>query len=88
MLSVDAQAAARTDEAITTMWGEQADRIRGGALTGTPDQAIDRIARYVAAGAQGVNIALRAPWDREALDIYLDRVIPELRKEFGSPLSV
>ena len=44
--------------------------------------------RYVAAGAQGVNIALRAPWDREALDIYLDRVIPELRKEFGSPLSV
>jgi len=88
MLSADAAAAARADAVIEAQWGEQAPRIRAGALIGTPDQAIDQIARYVAAGAQGVNIALRAPWDQEALDIYLDRVIPELRKEFGRPLSV
>jgi alkanesulfonate monooxygenase SsuD/methylene tetrahydromethanopterin reductase-like flavin-dependent oxidoreductase (luciferase family) len=88
MLSVDAEAAARADVALDAMWGEQAERIRGGALSGTPDQAVERVARYVAAGAQGVNVALRAPWDPGALDIYLDRVIPELRKEFGQPLSV
>ena len=38
---------------------------------------------YAAAGAQGINIALRAPWDREALDAYLDRVVPALRRRTG-----
>ena len=60
-------------------WGPAADRIEGGALLGTPTQAIDRIKQYEAAGAHQVNIALRAPWNDEALEAYIDEVIPALR---------
>ena len=35
---------------------------------------------YVEAGADEINIALRAPWDAEALDAYLTKVMPEVRK--------
>jgi len=33
----------------------------------------------VDAGAQGVNVALRAPWDEDALDAYLTDVVPAVR---------
>ena len=39
--------------------------------------------RYVEAGAQEINVALRAPWDPEALDIYLEEVMPAVRREAG-----
>ena len=35
---------------------------------------------YVEAGADEVNIALRAPWNEEALDAYLGDVMPKVRK--------
>jgi hypothetical protein len=35
---------------------------------------------YVEAGADEVNIALRAPWDAEALDAYLTDVMPRVRQ--------
>jgi hypothetical protein len=38
----------------------------------------------VAAGAYGVNVALRAPWSAEAFDGYLDETLPALRREFGA----
>jgi 2-methylisocitrate lyase-like PEP mutase family enzyme len=43
-------------------------------------QAVDRIMEYVQAGADEVNIALRAPWNEEALDAYLNDVMPKVRK--------
>ncbi|MGA0840056.1 MAG: hypothetical protein ACO3P1_09205, partial [Pseudomonadales bacterium] len=61
-------------------WGPSADRIMGGALLCTPDQAVERILEYAAAGANEVNIALRAPWHPEALDAYLDDVMPSVRR--------
>ena len=48
--------------------------MRDGALLCTPDAASDRILEYVASGADEVNIALRAPWDDAALDVYLEEV--------------
>ena len=39
--------------------------------------------RYVEAGAQEINVALRAPWDPEALDFYLEDVMPAVRREAG-----
>ena len=68
-------------ERLRGAWGPAFDRVTGGALLGTPDQAIDRIRAYRAAGAQDINIALRAPWDEGALRIYLDEVVPAAKAE-------
>jgi alkanesulfonate monooxygenase SsuD/methylene tetrahydromethanopterin reductase-like flavin-dependent oxidoreductase (luciferase family) len=82
MLSADAEGAAAADRRLEEQWGAMAARVRNGALMGTPDRAAETVAKYVDAGARGVNIALRAPWDEDALSAYLDDVIPALRKEF------
>jgi alkanesulfonate monooxygenase SsuD/methylene tetrahydromethanopterin reductase-like flavin-dependent oxidoreductase (luciferase family) len=67
-------------ERIRAQWGtEMAARVTEGALTGTPDQALDRIAEYRAAGADLVNIALRLPVSTDALDAYLTDVVPAAR---------
>jgi F420-dependent oxidoreductase-like protein len=59
--------------------GDMADVFMSGLLLGTPDQALDRIMEYVEAGAQGINVALRAPVDEDALSAYIDEVIPVVR---------
>jgi alkanesulfonate monooxygenase SsuD/methylene tetrahydromethanopterin reductase-like flavin-dependent oxidoreductase (luciferase family) len=56
----------------------------GGGLNGTPDQAVARILEYREAGATGLNVALRAPWDQAALDAYATDVIPAVRAEVGT----
>lgn len=67
-------------ERIRTQWGpEMADRVTAGALTGTPDQAVERIAEYRAAGADLVNVALRLPVQNDAFDAYLSDVVPAAR---------
>ncbi len=66
---------------IREQWGPDADRVTEGALVGTPDQVVERIAAYRAAGAHGVNIALRLPVDEEALEAYLTEVVPTARAE-------
>ncbi len=70
---------AREREAIAEDWGPMASRVMDGALLCTPDQAVETLARYLAAGADEINIALRAPWREEALDAYLTEVMPQLR---------
>lgn len=80
-LSVDSKAAAQMEQAMRAQWGPRAEGVLKGTLTGTPDQALERLASYAAAGANGINIALRAPWDSEALDAYLDVVLPAARRE-------
>lgn len=79
MASADSSAAAAAAAAFDSQWGEMADRVRGGALMGTPDQVVDRVLAYHAAGADLVNVALRAPWDDEALEAYLTEVVPAVR---------
>ncbi len=79
MLSADAAGAARVEADLRAQWGEAADRVTQGALVGTPDDAIDAVCAYAEAGAQEVNVALRAPWDSEALEAYLTHVVPAVR---------
>jgi F420-dependent oxidoreductase-like protein len=79
MLAVDDDAAARTREQVEQQWGGLAPRVMAGGLNGTPDAAVERIAAYVDAGADAVNVALRAPWQPEALDAWLDDVVPRAR---------
>ncbi|HKI73475.1 MAG TPA: TIGR03560 family F420-dependent LLM class oxidoreductase [Pseudomonadales bacterium] len=78
-LAISAADAERERQNLREAWGPAAARIEGGALLGTPAQAIERIREYEAAGADQVNIALRAPWNEEALDAYVSEVMPALR---------
>lgn len=78
-IGATAEAADAELRKIQDQWGDQAERITEGALTGTADRAVERIAEYRDAGADMVNIALRLPVDESALETYLTEVIPAAR---------
>jgi alkanesulfonate monooxygenase SsuD/methylene tetrahydromethanopterin reductase-like flavin-dependent oxidoreductase (luciferase family) len=80
-LVTTAAKAAAVEEELRAQWGPAYDRIAGGALLGTPDDAVARIAEYRAAGADDINVALRAPWDDDALTAYLTEVVPAARAQ-------
>lgn len=63
-------------------WGPLAPFVREGSLGGPPQAAGETISRYVEAGADDVNVALRAPWNDRDLDAYLE-LLPELRARPG-----
>ena len=83
-LAADAAGARQAEEALRAQWGPAFDRIAGGTLLGTPDGAVEQVLAFVAAGATDVNVALRAPWDEEALDAYLADVVPAVRAAAGA----
>jgi F420-dependent oxidoreductase-like protein len=60
-------------------FGAAAPFLADGALGGSIDDVVERVGEYVAAGAQEVNIALRAPWDQAMLDAYLE-LLPAIRQ--------
>ena len=63
-----------TEEGLRDQFGGLAELVRPGVLTGSDEQVLDRIGCYVDAGADQVNIALRASgtggptWDVDALE--------------------
>ena len=77
----DEKTAALSERALNDQWGEMADRVKNGALLGTPDEAVERIQAYRDAGADMVNIALRAPFDGAALEAYVNVVVPAVRQQ-------
>jgi alkanesulfonate monooxygenase SsuD/methylene tetrahydromethanopterin reductase-like flavin-dependent oxidoreductase (luciferase family) len=57
------------DEAsLVAQFGNMAEHVRPGVLMGVGDELVQRIGEYLEAGAGQLNIAMRAPWDRGALD--------------------
>ncbi len=79
-LAADAKGVAAESDRLKKDWGAAATRIAGGALLGTPAQAADRVFSNTSqAGATEVNIALRAPWNADALDAYIEEVVPRVR---------
>lgn len=78
-MALDAPGLARERAKIAADWGGQAERVASGALLCVPGEAADRVLEYVASGAAAVNVALRAPWNQDALDAYLEEVIPAIR---------
>ncbi|MFI5315780.1 MAG: TIGR03560 family F420-dependent LLM class oxidoreductase [Myxococcota bacterium] len=78
-LCLDSKRAAQVEADLRKQWGPAAERMIAGSLLGTPERAGETLAAYAAAGAQAINVALRAPWDQEALDAYLDEVVPRMR---------
>jgi F420-dependent oxidoreductase-like protein len=59
-----------TEESLRAQFGMLADGVRPGVLTGSDEEVIDRIGQYVEAGAEQINLALRAPFDRDALERF------------------
>ena len=79
VVGADQAEAERALEETATFWGPMWPRVQHGALIGTPDQVIEQVAAYRDAGADGLNIALRAPWSSDAIDAWLENVVPALR---------
>ncbi len=59
-----------TDESLRQQFGNLAEAVRGGVLTGSDEQVVDRIGQYVEAGADQLNLALRPPFDVDALERF------------------
>lgn len=57
------------DASLHAQFGPRAEAVRAGAIVGTSvEQTTAALNRYVAAGADTVNVALRAPWNPGALE--------------------
>ena len=65
---------------LAEQWGAMWARVGAGSLHGSVEQASERIAAYRDAGADLVNVALRAPVDHDLLDAYLTEIAPALRE--------
>lgn len=68
-----------SDDDLRAQFGNIAEFVRPGVLTGSPDEMVDRVGRYVEAGAEWVILAMRAPFDRDALERFAAEVLPALR---------
>lgn len=67
-----------SDDDLRAQFGNIAEFVRPGVLTGSPDEMVDRVGRYVEAGAEWVILAMRAPFDRDALERFAAEVLPAL----------
>ena len=59
-----------SEDSLRQQFGGLADYVRPGVLTGNDAEVIERISAYVEAGAGQVNLALRAPFDEEAIERF------------------
>jgi galactokinase len=59
-----------TEESLRGQFGGLADFVRPGVLTGSVAEVVERVGEYVAAGVDQVNLALRAPFDVDALEQF------------------
>jgi F420-dependent oxidoreductase-like protein len=75
----DAAAAKRKRDGLTAQFGAALPFLEPGMLVGTPQEVIDRIGEYVAGGAEWIILALRAPFDVEGLQVFIDEVMPAFR---------
>ena len=68
-----------TDEELRRQFGRMSDYVKPGVLSGTVQEMVDKVGAYVAAGAEWVILAMRAPFDRDGLDRFAADVIPAVR---------
>jgi alkanesulfonate monooxygenase SsuD/methylene tetrahydromethanopterin reductase-like flavin-dependent oxidoreductase (luciferase family) len=58
-------------------FGQMIEFLRGSVLTGSPQQVVDLIGTYADAGADQINIAVRAPFDVGGLERFAAEVLPQ-----------
>jgi F420-dependent oxidoreductase-like protein len=68
-----------TDEELTRQFGPMANYVKPGVLSGSVQEMVDKVGAYVAAGAEQVILAMRAPFDRDGLERFAAEVIPAVR---------
>ncbi len=78
MGATEAEAKQERDR-FEAQYGQQSEERGGGMLFGTVPEAIERIGQYADAGAQGLNIALRAPFNWDALLAFAEQVLPAFK---------
>jgi len=64
------------DESLRAQFGPIAEFVRPGVLMGQGQELVDRVGEYLTAGADQVNIVLRAPWDLSLLDLAAEAIAP------------
>ena len=69
------QDALSKQEDFETLYGDRVLTQGPGMLLGTKDKAIDRVSKYIDAGAQGLNIVVRAPFDWDSIQVFQEDVI-------------
>jgi len=65
-----------TDEELKRQFGPMSDYVKPGVLSGSVQEMVDKVGAYVAAGAQWVILAMRAPFDRDGLERFASEVVP------------
>ena len=68
-----------TDEELRRQFGPTADAVKPGVLSGSVDEMVAKVGAYVDAGAAYVILAMRAPFDRDALERFAAEVVPAVR---------
>lgn len=58
-----------TEADLHEQFGGLAEGVRPGVLMGSEQQMVEHLGRYVEAGAQQINLAMRAPWQLEHLEL-------------------
>ena len=66
------------DEDLLAQFGNTAEFVRDSVLTGSPQAIVDRIGAYADAGADQINVAMRAPFDVDGLERFAAEVLPQL----------
>ncbi len=67
---------AKKREGLRQQFGAALAVLEPGMLVGAVPQVVDRIGAYERAGADWVIVALRAPFDREGLQLFTEEVLP------------
>jgi F420-dependent oxidoreductase-like protein len=68
-----------TEEELRNQFGPMSNYVRPGVLSGSVQEMVDKVGAYVAAGAAQVNLAMRAPFDRDGLERFASEVLPAIR---------
>jgi F420-dependent oxidoreductase-like protein len=76
VLAKNEQELSRKREALQRQFGAALGFLEPGILIGTPAQVVERIEQYRSAGAEWINLALRAPFDPDALVLFAEEVLP------------
>jgi alkanesulfonate monooxygenase SsuD/methylene tetrahydromethanopterin reductase-like flavin-dependent oxidoreductase (luciferase family) len=76
VLAADQAAADAKRAQYDRQFGSSVEAVLGGALYGTPQQAVDKIGAYREAGADLVVVALRAPFDLDGFETFISEVKP------------
>jgi alkanesulfonate monooxygenase SsuD/methylene tetrahydromethanopterin reductase-like flavin-dependent oxidoreductase (luciferase family) len=67
------------DRIMAERYGATAEQQKPGALAGSPEQIVDKIGRYVAAGADWIILAMRPPFELDDLAAFAAEVVPRFR---------